>query len=93
MRELQLHIDKHIQGNFETKELNLLLMFQVNCPGCFTYALPLFKRLYENYKDEKFSFLALSTAFEDFDKNTLENTTLLVKEGSQSHSRLSVSAG
>lgn len=81
MRKLALHIDKHIQGEFKQKELNLLLVFQVNCPGCFSHALPLFQDLYRKYSPKNISFLALSTAFEDFDKNTLENTEALVEEG------------
>lgn len=63
------------------KKLNLLLVFQVNCPGCFVYALPLMNQLVKDPKFNDFSFLAISTAFEDFDKNTRENTELLCAEG------------
>ncbi|NER15383.1 hypothetical protein GWK08_18150 [Leptobacterium flavescens] len=81
MKKLELYFDEELQGKFELKKLNLLLVFQVNCPGCFSYALPVFNRLYEQWNNGDISFLALSTAFEDFDRNTEENTQRLVKEG------------
>jgi len=80
MRKIELSIDKMIQGKFKIQKLNLLLMFQVNCPGCFYYALPLFNELYTTYKDQ-LGFIALSTAFEDFNFNSERNTEALVKEG------------
>ncbi len=80
MNTLHLYKDKEIQGNFEQKKLNLLLSFQVNCPGCFLYALPLFNQLYKKYSED-LGFLALSTAFENFDLNTSENTIDLVHHG------------
>ena len=63
------------------KNLNVLLVFQVNCPGCFSYALPFFNNLYKEFISKGVSFVALSTAFEDFDKNTFENTKALVENG------------
>ncbi|MBD98999.1 MAG: hypothetical protein CMO34_04075 [Verrucomicrobia bacterium] len=81
MRKLELHFDTELQGKFELKELNLLLVFQVHCPGCFSYALPLFNKLFMNFESENISFLALSTAFEDFEKNTMQNTKSLVESG------------
>ncbi len=80
MRKLHLHIDEMISGEFVPKNLNLLLIFQVNCPGCFIHALPTFNKLYEK-ANEKIGFIALSTAFEDYTLNTKENTKLLVKDG------------
>lgn len=55
-------------------------MFQVNCPGCFMYALPMFNALLEQY-EHQMGFLALSTAFEDFNLNTEQNTRLLIEKG------------
>lgn len=81
MKKIELVIGDQVQGNFEKKKLNLLLVFQVNCPGCFAYALPLFNKLYHKFDSRSISFLAMSAAFEDFDKNTLENTEALLKEG------------
>ena len=80
MRKLHLHIDRILQGEFKPNALNLMLLFQVNCPGCFSYALPLFNKLYDQNQG-KLGFLALSTAFEDFDLNTEQSTELLIKEG------------
>ena len=81
MRKLQLQYSDIIQGDFEIKTLNVLLVFQVNCPGCFSYALPFFNNLYKEFTSKGVSFIALSTAFEDFDKNTFENTKALVENG------------
>jgi hypothetical protein len=81
MRKLALHHEELLQGEFTKKKLNLLLVFQVNCPGCFLYALPLFNRLMADLHAENISFLGLSTAFEDFDKNTLKNTQDLINKG------------
>ena len=69
MAKLHFHTAEFIQGQFTMKKLNLLLMFQVNCPGCFLYALPLFNKLYKEYWDNM-AFVALSTAFEDYTRNT-----------------------
>lgn len=81
MKKIELNYDKEIQGSFTLSKINILLVFQVNCPGCFSYALPFFNKIYQDYRKEDVSFLALSTAFEDFDKNTLSNTEELVKNG------------
>jgi len=37
---IQLKIDRVLQGSFDLKALNLLFVFQVNCPGCFIYGFP-----------------------------------------------------
>jgi hypothetical protein len=81
MNKIDLNYNKEIQGEFKINKLNLVLVFQVNCPGCFTYALPLYNKIYNAYKTKGVSFLALSTAFEDYDKNTLVNTENLVNQG------------
>ena len=80
MTKLYLKKDKVIQGNFKIKRLNLLLVFQVNCPGCFIYAIPMTTQLFKRYKSEDLNILGLSTAFEDFEYNTIENTRLLLQE-------------
>jgi len=59
----------------------LIEVFQVNCPGCFLYALPQAIDLYQRYSDHGLSVLGVATAFEDFDKNNLENLTHLIKNG------------
>lgn len=82
MNDLKLKIEKSpILGKFELKNLNLLFVFQVNCPGCFLYGFPLMEKLREQKRFKEISFMGLSTAFEDFDKNNLENTTQLISDG------------
>ena len=59
----------------------LVEVFQVNCPGCFLYALPQAIDLYQRYSDQGLSVFGVATAFEDFDKNNLENLTRLIEKG------------
>lgn len=59
----------------------VLEIFQVNCPGCFLYGLPQSISLYEKFKTKDVRVIGLATAFEDHDKNTLENLKLLLSEG------------
>ena len=59
----------------------LVDIFQVNCPGCFMYALPKAIQLHEAYKDKGLKIIGLATAFEDYDKNTLDNLQRLVESG------------
>lgn len=54
--------------------LRVCLLFQVNCPGCHTHAIPVANQLAETYP----TYL-ISTAFEDFELNTLDNTRLLMQ--------------
>lgn len=76
----QMRHSQILQGDFQVKALNLLLVFQVNCPGCFVYAFPLAASLHQAY-GSRLNLLGLSTAFEDFDLNTLENTRRLLETG------------
>lgn len=80
MQRLRLEYGEVLQGNFQPGKLNLLFAFQVNCPGCFFYGFPLMDELELRFK-EKINLVAMSTAFEDFDINTLENTRLLLDQG------------
>ncbi|MDD5460201.1 MAG: redoxin domain-containing protein [Methylococcales bacterium] len=59
----------------------LVEVFQVNCPGCFLYSLPQAIDLYQRYFDQGLSVLGIATAFEDFDKNNLENLIRLIDNG------------
>ncbi|MSS75550.1 MAG: redoxin domain-containing protein [Methyloglobulus sp.] len=73
-----------VQGepaNFDqlTCRVVLLEVFQVNCPGCFLHALPQAVDLHQRYSDKGLTVLGIATAFEDFDKNTLENLQRLAK--------------
>jgi len=80
MTKFHLRTEQILQGHFTLQSLNLILIFQVNCPGCFIYALPLAAKLYERHRD-RINILGLSTAFEDFDLNTAENTQKLLQSG------------
>jgi AhpC/TSA family len=62
-----------------TGRVVLLEVFQVNCPGCFLYALPQALDLHQRYSGKGLTVLGIATAFEDFDKNTLENLLRLVE--------------
>lgn len=80
-KKFKLKYSEIFQGNFKLSDLNLLLVFQVNCPGCFLYAFPVALELFENYKKmTSFKVLGLSTAFEDFELNTPDNTKRLLKK-------------
>ena len=79
-------VSEWVQGaptNFdqENDHVVLLEVFQVNCPGCFMNAIPEAINIYNKYKDEGVRVLGLATAFEDFDKNTLDNLKMLAETG------------
>ena len=81
-----LKISKWVQGmdtNFDSEGDNVKLVevFQVNCPGCFFYGIPEAINIYNKYKSGGLTVLGLATAFEDYDKNTLENLELLLSTG------------
>ncbi len=81
-----LSVAEWVQGetvNFDALSGRVVLVevFQVNCPGCFFYALPQAIALHRQYADQGLAVLGLATAFEDFDKNTLENLKKLVESG------------
>lgn len=80
MQKLHLKYQAVYNGTFELKKINLLFTFQVNCPGCFSYGFPLLNQLRQSFKDD-IGFLGLSTAFEDFELNTMENTLALASSG------------
>ena len=88
MSTFHLKTSQVLQGDFQLKELNLLVVFQVNCPGCFLSALPLAETLYQSYgagsserRSTHLNILGLSTAFEDFDLNTADHTRSLLDTG------------
>lgn len=76
---LNLKYSDVLQGPFKPTDLNLMMIFQVNCPGCFLHGFPQIISLHTKYK-EQLSCFALSTAFEDFELNTEENTRLLLQK-------------
>jgi thiol-disulfide isomerase/thioredoxin len=81
-----LDISTWVQGkptNLEEERGNVVLVevFQVNCPGCFLYSIPESIDIYRKYRDRGLAVLGIATAFEDFDKNNLENLQKLVTTG------------
>jgi hypothetical protein len=79
-------VSEWVQGaptNFEQEKDHIVLLevFQVNCPGCFMNAIPEAINIYKKYKDDGVRVLGLATAFEDFDKNTLDNLKMLAETG------------
>jgi thiol-disulfide isomerase/thioredoxin len=79
-------VSEWIQGaptNFDQEKDHVVLVevFQVNCPGCFMHAIPQAIEIYNKYKDNGVRVLGIATAFEDFDKNTLENLKMLAETG------------
>ncbi|GJL56580.1 MAG: hypothetical protein NPIRA02_37120 [Nitrospirales bacterium] len=79
-------VDAWVKGGPVTLEalvgsVVLIEVFQVNCPGCFLNALPKAIQLHERYRNKGLAIIGLATAFEDYDKNTLENLERLVDTG------------
>jgi hypothetical protein len=79
-RKIELVIGEVLQGDFRLRRLNLLFVFQVNCPGCFLYGFPVAGKIHRKFGGADFAVLGLSTAFEDFEFNTAANTRLLLEE-------------
>jgi len=59
----------------------LIIVFQVNCPGCFINGIPETLEIRDIYKDSPLLTWGLATAFEDFHLNNLENLNKLVNSG------------
>ena len=81
-----LAVAEWIQGrstNIDKEMGNVVLVevFQVNCPGCFTNGIPQAIDLHIKYYHDGLRVLGVATAFEDFDKNTLDNLKLLLTSG------------
>ena len=81
-----LKLGKWVQGmdtNFDKEGDNVKLVevFQVNCPGCFKHSIPEIINIYNKYKGDGLSVMGVATAFEDYDKNTLENLEMLLTTG------------
>lgn len=59
----------------------LIKVFQVNCPGCFTYEIPEVLDIRNKFSDSSLLVWGLATAFEDFHLNNLENLKKLMDSG------------
>ncbi len=80
MARLAWHIEPLGDAGWSASSHNLAFVFQVNCPGCFLYGIPLVNRMQELYGD-RLSIVGVSTAFEDFEYNNLTHTRALLDEG------------
>ncbi|HEU4984497.1 MAG TPA: redoxin domain-containing protein [Nitrososphaera sp.] len=81
-----LNVSTWVQGkptNIDQEKGNVVVVevFQVNCPGCFMYGIPEAIELYNKYGESGLTVLGMATAFEDYDKNTLENLQKLLTTG------------
>lgn len=81
-----IEVSEWVQGmpsniDQENDQIVLIEVFQVNCPGCFMYAIPEAISIYNKYRDEGVRVWGVATAFEDFDKNTVENLRMLLETG------------
>ena len=81
-----LEVSSWVQGkptNIDKEKGNVVLVevFQVNCPGCFLNGIPEAIDIHKKYKDSGLTVLGMATAFEDFDKNNLQNLEKLVTTG------------
>ncbi|WP_415896145.1 hypothetical protein ACMXYQ_08285 [Neptuniibacter sp. PT34_22] len=77
--QLDLQLGEAVQGSVVISERNLMLVFQVNCPGCLSRALPMLSKISE--ANEQLNCFALSTAFENFNLNNAKTTEALLKHG------------
>ncbi len=82
----ELAVDCWVQGEpstiaKENGKVVLIKFFQVNCPGCFIHGFPEIIDIYNKYRDQPLALWGLATAFEDFDKNNLENLKKLLTHG------------
>lgn len=81
-----LQVSTWVQGkptNIDNEKGNVVIVevFQVNCPGCFLYSIPETIDIYRKYNDKGLTVLGIATAFEDFDKNNVENLQKLLSTG------------
>ena len=81
-----LRIGEWVQGvptniDEELGKVIVVEVFQVNCPGCFLYGIPEAIAVHNNSDKSEVKVLGVATAFEDYDKNTLDNLKLLLSKG------------
>ena len=82
----ELAVSEWIQGgptNLEQQRGSVVLLevFQVNCPGCFFTAIPEAIKVHEHFAGQPVTVLGVATAFEDWDRNTLDNLRRLAATG------------
>jgi hypothetical protein len=95
---IDLDIDEWVNGaatniSNELGKPILIKVFQVNCPGCFTHAIPEVLGIVDKFSDSPLLTWGLATAFEDFHLNNLENLKKLMSSGEVVGETLSVLRG
>ncbi|MBE8724403.1 hypothetical protein [Flavobacterium hungaricum] len=80
MSKFHLNIQELVQGEFVLNKVNIAFVFQVNCPGCFIYGIPIINNLYKSFS-KNVGFIGVATAFEDFEYNNEANLKLLLHDG------------
>lgn len=80
MSKFHLNTKELIQGEFAVAKVNIAFVFQVNCPGCFIYGIPIMNDLYSLFHN-KVGIIGIATAFEDFEYNNEANLKLLLDTG------------
>lgn len=78
MSKFHLNIQELVQGELILNKVNVAFVFQVNCPGCFIYGIPLINNLYRSFSNK----VGFATAFEDFEYNNEESLKMLSDDGS-----------
>ena len=81
-----LVVSDWVQGdptNVDQQRGNVILIdvFQVNCPGCFFTAIPEAIKVHDRFAGQPVTVLGVATAFEDWDKNTLDSLKRLAEAG------------
>lgn len=81
-----LDVAEWVQGeasNIDRERGNLILVmvFQVNCPGCFVGGLPEVLAVHHKFQGQPLKIWGLATAFEDYRFNNLENLKKLAHTG------------
>ncbi|WPO78271.1 hypothetical protein [Flavobacterium sp. KACC 22761] len=80
MSKFHLNTKKLVQGEFKMHKVNVAFVFQVNCPGCFIYGIPIVNELYSSFNN-KIGFIGVATAFEDFEYNNEASLKVLLESG------------
>ena len=81
------HSSNDVDTTTTTFTMKLCLLVQPNCPGCHQFALPVLNELYKELEKQKsqqpqqqvdVDIYVVSTAFEDFEYNTIESAQKMV---------------
>jgi hypothetical protein len=78
-----LEVMEWVQGepsniSLQKGKVIIVIVFQVNCPGCFSTGFPETLDALKKFNKEPVIFWGLATAFEDFQSNNLKNLKKLI---------------